>query len=158
MTPPEGLQAGKYFIPGDTIVQNPTHTMFRGTSSIYAHSPLLPLLGQDPWRVGSRYCHGIRLHPALRKIPLVLSGRTIRMGWAFYTDASRCQMRGTFPTRTNSSPSAGRRGGRNWSRMRGSLYRSLWVSIIPDSHIYTSRLAISLPQLELARYPFPKPV
>ena len=113
LTPPEGLQAGKYFIPGDTIVQNPTYTMFYGTCPTglcWYRSPLLPLLGQDPWRVGSRYCHGIRLHPALRKIPLVLSGRTIRMGWAFYTDASRCQMRGTFPTRTNSSPSAGRRG------------------------------------------------
>ncbi|RYP10371.1 hypothetical protein DL764_000705 [Monosporascus ibericus] len=28
MTPPEGLQAGDYFIPGNAIVQIPTHTMF----------------------------------------------------------------------------------------------------------------------------------
>ena len=40
MTPPEGLQAGKYFIPGNTIVQNPTHTMFRGMSSTH---PLIVL-------------------------------------------------------------------------------------------------------------------
>ena len=33
MTPPEGLQLGKHFIPGDTIVQNPTHTMFHGKAS-----------------------------------------------------------------------------------------------------------------------------
>lgn len=30
MTPPEGVMVGKTFIPGNTIVQCPTHTMFRG--------------------------------------------------------------------------------------------------------------------------------
>lgn len=30
MTPPEGLQLGDTFIPGDTIVQVPTYTLHRG--------------------------------------------------------------------------------------------------------------------------------
>lgn len=31
MTPPGGLRVGETFIPGDTIVQIPSHTIFRGT-------------------------------------------------------------------------------------------------------------------------------
>lgn len=34
VTPPEGLQIGKHFIPGSTIVQVPTHTMCRGKFKI----------------------------------------------------------------------------------------------------------------------------
>lgn len=30
VTPPEGLQIGETFIPGNTIVQVPMHTLFRG--------------------------------------------------------------------------------------------------------------------------------
>lgn len=30
MTPPEGLQIGETFIPGDSIVQIPSHTLYRG--------------------------------------------------------------------------------------------------------------------------------
>lgn len=30
MTPREGLQIGETFIPGDTIVQIPTYTLYRG--------------------------------------------------------------------------------------------------------------------------------
>ena len=30
VTPPEGLRIGEIFIPGDTIVQTPAFTMFRG--------------------------------------------------------------------------------------------------------------------------------
>jgi len=30
MTPPEGLQIGEVFIPGDSIVQIPSHTLYRG--------------------------------------------------------------------------------------------------------------------------------
>lgn len=32
MTPPEGIDIDGTFIPGDTIIQVPTHTMFRGKS------------------------------------------------------------------------------------------------------------------------------
>lgn len=32
ITPPEGLQLGDTFIPGDTIVQVPTYTLHRGES------------------------------------------------------------------------------------------------------------------------------
>ena len=32
MTPPQGLTVGNTVIPGNTIVQIPTHTMFRGES------------------------------------------------------------------------------------------------------------------------------
>lgn len=31
MTPPEGLQIGETFIPGNTILQIPSYTMYRGT-------------------------------------------------------------------------------------------------------------------------------
>lgn len=34
MTPPEGLQIGETFIPGNSIVQIPSHTMFRGISLV----------------------------------------------------------------------------------------------------------------------------
>jgi cytochrome P450 len=37
-TPREGLQIGEVHIPGNTIVQIPTHTMFRGMCSVF---PLL---------------------------------------------------------------------------------------------------------------------
>ena len=33
MTPPEGLQIGDTYVPGDTIVQVPFHTLFRGSYS-----------------------------------------------------------------------------------------------------------------------------
>jgi cytochrome P450 len=34
MTPPEGLQVGEKFIPGESIVQIPLHTLYRGTLSL----------------------------------------------------------------------------------------------------------------------------
>lgn len=37
MTPPEGLQIGERFVPGNSIVQIPTHTMYRGTFSSIHH-------------------------------------------------------------------------------------------------------------------------
>lgn len=41
MTPPEGLRIGDTFVPGNTIVQVPSHTMFRGgCSSSYRNSLL----------------------------------------------------------------------------------------------------------------------
>ena len=33
MTPPEGLQIGDTYVPGDTIVQVPFHALFRGSYS-----------------------------------------------------------------------------------------------------------------------------
>lgn len=36
ITPPEGLFIGETFVPGNTVVQAPSHTMFRGAS---LHSP-----------------------------------------------------------------------------------------------------------------------
>lgn len=35
VTPKEGLQIGKVFVPGNTIVQVPSHTVFRGKPSRY---------------------------------------------------------------------------------------------------------------------------
>jgi cytochrome P450 len=32
ISPPEGLRIGETFIPGDTIIQIPTYTMFRGNA------------------------------------------------------------------------------------------------------------------------------
>lgn len=35
VTPKEGLQIGRVFVPGNTIVQVPSHTVFRGKPSSY---------------------------------------------------------------------------------------------------------------------------
>lgn len=40
MTPPDGLRIGETFVPGNTIVQIPTHTMFRGVCSFSHFSDL----------------------------------------------------------------------------------------------------------------------
>jgi cytochrome P450 len=42
MTPPEGLQIGETFVPGDSIVQIPSHTLYRGIH--YVSTALWPYI------------------------------------------------------------------------------------------------------------------
>ncbi|VUC30184.1 unnamed protein product [Clonostachys rosea] len=42
VTPPEGLQIGKHFIPGNTIVQVPTHTMCRDERNFASPNDFIP--------------------------------------------------------------------------------------------------------------------
>lgn len=49
MTPPEGLQYGETFIPGNTVVQIPTYTVHRGKSKCFTFTtPYTWLLNTDP--------------------------------------------------------------------------------------------------------------
>ena len=42
MTPPEGLQIGNTYIPGDTIVQIPMHTHFRDSRNFVRPNEFIP--------------------------------------------------------------------------------------------------------------------